>query len=206
MLKGAAISLIGVIIIVLRPIFENGYDSSLIGNIFFVVSMGLSVFYTLLLKEIAPKYNPLTLTFWIFVITSISFIPFVFFEAAHSTQLINLDFKSIIGILFGAVFASLIAYSLEIFALKHISANEVAVFSYIDPVIAVIIAKPLLGESITSTFLLGSFLIFLGIYISEGRLNYHPLHLLKPQSRLNRDEPQLVEPNLNLSPDHKPQL
>ena len=98
------------------------------------------------------------------------------------TQLINLDFKSIIGILFGAVFCSLIAYTLQTFAIKYISANEVAIFSYVDPVIAVIIAKPLLGESITTTFLFGSFLIFLGIYISEGRLHYHPLHLLRPKT------------------------
>ena len=50
MLKGAIVSLIGVILIVLRPIFENGYDSTLIGNLFFIVSMGLFVFYTLLHK------------------------------------------------------------------------------------------------------------------------------------------------------------
>lgn len=193
MVQGTLISLLGVIIIVLRPIFENGMDSSLIGNILFIVSMGLSVFYTLLLKEIAPKYNPLTLTFWIFFITSLSFLPLVFLESNNTSQLLSLDAKSIFGIIFGAVFCSVVAYTLQTFAIKYISANEVAVFSYVDPIIAIFIAKPLLGESITTTFLIGSILIFFGIFISENRLHYHPFHLLKP-----KPQPQIA--NLNVKP------
>jgi drug/metabolite transporter (DMT)-like permease len=190
-IQGTLVSLIGVLIIVLRPIFENGVDSSLVGNLLFVVSMGLSVFFTLLLKEIAHKYNPLTLTFWIFLITSLSLLPLVFFEASQTTRLLTLDTKSIVGILFGAVLCSIVAYTLEVFAIKYISANEVAVFSYTDPVIAIIIAKPLLGETVTNTFIIGSILVFLGIFISENRLHYHPIHLLrrKPQVETANSEP-----------------
>lgn len=177
--QGTLISLIGVLIIVLRPVFEKGIDNSLIGNLLFVVSMGLSVFFTLLLKEISHKYNPLTLTFWIFLITSLSLVPLVFFEASQTSQLVYFDAKSIIGIIFGAVFSSTIAYALLAFAIKYISANEVAIFSYTDPLIAIVIAKPLLGETVTSTFLIGSILVFLGIFVSENRLHYHPIHLLR---------------------------
>lgn len=179
-IHGSLISLLGVILIVLRPIIENGLDNSVIGNILFIVSMGLTVFYTLMLKEISPKYNPITLTFWIFTIGSLSLLPFVFFEAGKNAPLVNLDIKSIIGIIFGAVFCSTIAYSLQTYALKYITANEVGLFSYLDPIIAIVIAQPLLGETLTQTFILGSALIFLGIFISEGRLHYHPIRLLKP--------------------------
>lgn len=193
MIGGTAISILGILLIVLQPIFENGLDISLIGNIMFIVSMGLSVFYTLLLKEIAPKYNPLTLTFWIFVITSITFIPLVFFETPNHSLVVNLDAKSVIGILFGAVLCSTVAYTLETFAMKYISANDVAIFSYADPVIAILIAKPLLGETVNSAFLVGSFLIFLGIFISEGRIHYHPIHLLRA-----KPQPQLADPEINI--------
>ncbi len=184
LIHGTIISLTGVLIIILLPILENGLDTSLIGNILFLVSMGLTVFYTLLLKEISPRYNPLTLTFWIFAITSISFLPLVFIEIGTTDQLFTLDTKSIVGILFGAIFSSTVAYTLYTFGIKYIAANQVAVFSYVDPVIAIIIAKPLLGESVTSTFLIGSALIFIGIFISEGRIHYHPIHLLKPKSTI----------------------
>lgn len=181
--EGTLISLVGVLFIILRPMFENGLDSTLIGNILFTISMGLSVFYTLMLKEIAPKYNPLTLTFWIFTITSISFLPLVFMEAGKSQQLLSLDLKSLIGIGFGAILCSTVAYTLHAFAIKYISTNDVAVFSYIDPIVAILIAKPLLGETITTTFIIGSVLIFFGIFISEGRIHYHPIHLLRQKAQ-----------------------
>jgi drug/metabolite transporter (DMT)-like permease len=182
-INGTIISLIGVLIIILRPLFENGLDSSMIGNILFAISVGLTVLYTLLLKKISPKYNPLTLTFWIFIITAVSLLPLMLLEANQTHQLLILNAKSITGIIFGTVICTLVAYLLTTFALKYIAANEVGLFSYVDPIITIIIAKPLLGETITTTFILGSILIFFGIFIAEGRLHYHPLHLLikKPQ-------------------------
>lgn len=200
-MQGALISLIGVLIIVMRPLIEGGINNSLIGNLMFIVSMGLSVFYTLLLKEIAPKYNPLTLTFWIFLLTAISFSPFILFESVNSSFLFNFDTKSIIGILFGALLSSTVAYSLQTFAIKYIAANEVAVFSYVDPIVAIIIAKPLLGETITTTFITGAALIFFGIFVSEGRFHYHPIHLLKPKLSPTSFNQDLKNPD-----EHKTEL
>lgn len=190
--EGTLISLFGVILIIVQPVLENGLDSSLVGNLLYTVSMGLSVFYTLMIKEIAHKYHPLTLTFWIFTIGSIGFLPLVLLEAVSTNQLIVFDTKSMIGIAFGAVICSVIAYSLHTYAIKQIAANEVGIFSYVDPIIAIIIAKPLLGENITNTFLIGSILIFAGIFIAENRLHYHPLHLLKQKS-----QPQIIDPPSN---------
>jgi drug/metabolite transporter (DMT)-like permease len=195
-ISGTLISLFGILIVILQPLFDKSISSSVLGNVLFIISMGLSVFYTLLLKEISPKYNPLTLTFWIFTITSISFLPFLFIEAINTNQLLHLDTKSIIGITFGAVLCSTIAYTLHTFAIKYIAANEVAVFSYIDPVITIIIAKPLLGETASSTFLLGSALVFIGIFISEGRIHYHPIHLLRRKAKKHSIDNDL-SPNLN---------
>lgn len=177
-IEGTLVSLLGVMIIILRPLFEKGGDASIVGNIFFIVSMILGVSYTLLLKEIAPKYRPMTLTFWIFTIASVCFLPFVLLESVNKGLAFVLNQQTIVGILFGAFVCSLGAYLLHAYAIKYITAEEVGVFSYVDPLVAVVIAKPLLGESITTTFLIGTVFVFLGIFVSEGRLHYHPLHLL----------------------------
>lgn len=55
--------------------------------------------------------------------------------------------------------------------------TEVSVFVYIDPIVTILIAAPLLGEKPDATFLVGAILVFGGIFISEGRLHWHPLHL-----------------------------
>jgi len=41
------------------------------------------------------------------------------------------------------------------------------------------VAVPLLHETITGTYVLGAVLVFFGIFIAEGRLNYHPLQKLR---------------------------
>ena len=58
-----------------------------------------------------------------------------------------------IGIIYGAVFASTIAYTTYNWALSKLPAYKTSVFTYLDPVVAVITAVPLLGEKITLPFI-----------------------------------------------------
>lgn len=173
---GTAISLIGVLIIILRPILDNGIDGAIVGNILFVFSTLFFVYYTLMLKELKLHYSSSTITFWLFTIAAVLFFPFFLWEKATANILTIIDMRGLIGILFGAVFTSVLAYVFFNFAIRQIVANEVGIYLYIDPVVAVLIAMPLLGETITKTFLLGSLLVFLGIYIAERRIHYHPIH------------------------------
>lgn len=176
---GTFISLLGVMIIILQPLLEKGVDGSLVGNLLFVLATITYVFYTIVLKELSQKYSALTLTFWTFAIASVTLLPYMLIEAQPSTVLTHLDIKAITGILFGGFLSSGLAYFLYGYALKNLGASEVGVFTYIDPVIAVIIAIPLLGETVTSAYLLGALLVFLGIFFAEGRIPYHSLHKLR---------------------------
>jgi drug/metabolite transporter (DMT)-like permease len=87
-----------------------------------------------------------------------------------------LDLRGWIGIVFGVIFSSAIAYTLYNYGISKLDAQEVGIFSYIDPVIAVLLAIPLLQEFPTFYFYAGTFLVFLGIVIAEGRIHWHPLH------------------------------
>jgi drug/metabolite transporter (DMT)-like permease len=178
-LQGTIISLLGIIIIVLHPIFSQGFDLSLTGNIFFVVAMGLNVFYMLLLKELAPRYRVLTILFWTFVIAAFTLLPFTGAEIMTNGFLVGLNMQGVLGLSYAIIFATLIAYGLNLYGLRHIKVSEVGIFSYVDPFVGVAIANPLLGEHVTRMYLLGALLVFLGIFIAEGRIHYHPIHLLK---------------------------
>lgn len=175
---GALISLIGIVLIVLQPIFEQDLNASLIGNMFLIVSMALYVIYTIFLKQLSSSYRALTLLFWVFMIASLTFFPFALFENLTSTHAFTFNIQAIIGILFAVLFATCLAYILHIYAVKHISVSEVGLFTYMDPFIAIAVAGPLLGETINRTFIIGAFLIFIGIFIAENRIHYHPIHLL----------------------------
>ena len=175
---GTATSLIGVLVIILRPLLEHHGDHAIIGNLYYVIStLGLSI-YMLLLKKFDLKYSSLTIVFWVFLFSSVMFLP-LFFREIQTQPIHLLGIRPLVGIVFGAVGSSAIAYSLLAFGEKFIKASEIGVFLYLDPVVTAMVALPLLGEQITFSYLLGAVLVFAGIFIAEGRLHYHPLHLLK---------------------------
>lgn len=183
-LLGTAVSLIGVLIIIFEPLFENGIDGNILGNIFLLLATLGAVFHALISKNVLNKYEALPVTFWSFIIGSLLFLPFFLTEAASPDFLKTLDYRGIVGIVFGAVFSSAIAYLFYEWGIKNVAANETGIFTYIDPVIAVIIAIPLLGEVITRIFILGSAFVFLGIFIAEGKIPYQFLFDLLKKNEL----------------------
>jgi drug/metabolite transporter (DMT)-like permease len=178
-LIGTGISLLGILLIVFQPLFEQGMDTSIFGNFLLVTATVGTVLHTLLLRNLAKHYAALTLTFWSFVIGSLGFLPFFLLETKQSEFLNTLTIQGFVGILFGALFASALAYYLYNLALKYVKASEAGIFVYMDPIVAILIAIPLLGEKITPIFILGSLLVFAGIYIAERRINYHPFNKLR---------------------------
>lgn len=178
-LMGTFVSLLGVLVIVIQPILNHGIDTQIIGNLFFIIATLGTVLHSVIGKKILDKYNPFSITFWSFLIGSITFFPFFIKEIVTLSPLSTIDQRGLLGLFFGILFSSALAYTLYHWGMKQIDAQEIGVFFYIDPIIAALIAIPLLGEKITGIFLFGSILVFLGIFIAEGRLHYHPLHKLR---------------------------
>lgn len=177
-LLGTLISLLGVVVIVGEPLL-NGLKGEILGNIFFVAATLGAVVHAIICKEISSRYSASSITFWSFLIGSLTFLPFFLYEMVDLHPFATLDYRGIVGLGFGIFLSSALAYSLFDWGIKKIDVQEVGLFYYIDPIIAAMIAIPLLGEVITSLFLLGSLLVFSGIFIAEGRLHYHPLHKLR---------------------------
>jgi len=174
-LFGMLLGCIGIIIIVIEPLLLTGLDGSLIGNLFLVVATLAAVIQTIIGKEALPKFNPFVFTFWAFIIGAASFLPNAFYEYMTIGNLYqNLDIRGFMGIVYGAMFSSAAGYGLYAWGLSKINASDASLFTYIDPVIGTVLGVVLLKEPLTSYFLLGALLIFGGIFIAEGRLNYIP--------------------------------
>lgn len=176
---GGLIGLIGVFVIVVIPGIEKGFNTSVLGNVFFIFAMLGSVIHVVLLKTIIPRYNAATLVFWTSLIGTLGFLPMFFNEVAALGFLPVINLQVVIGILFGVIFASSTAYFLHTWAIKKMPVEDVGIFAYMDPIVAILIAFPLLGELPTTHFFIGSILVFLGIYIAERRIHWHPIYKLK---------------------------
>ncbi len=177
-LFGNLVGLTGVLFIVLEPVLQTHQSHPTLGNILFVLATIIAALGTLVSRKLASHYNAYTLGFWTFFIATISFLPIPIEELSTHTIQSYVNIHSIVGVLYGAIFSSAIAYFLFYWALRYIKASETTIFTYIDPVAAIFIAVPLLKEYPNPPFILGSILVFLGIYIAEGRLHWHPIHKL----------------------------
>ncbi|KKP66516.1 MAG: hypothetical protein UR68_C0012G0002 [Candidatus Roizmanbacteria bacterium GW2011_GWA2_35_19] len=183
-LFGMLTALIGVLIIILSPIFLEGKRvdfGEIEGNIFFLIATFGTVMQTIISKDTLKKVNPYQATFISFIFGALTFFPLMIKEL-RIWEFSQLNNNGILGIVFGVFLSSALAYLLFYYGISKIKASEVGMFTYIDPVVAIIIAIPLLHEYPNIFFIAGSVLVFGGIFFAEGRLHWHPFHKLKSQS------------------------
>jgi len=178
---GMLAALLGVLIIVLSPIFIGNKQlaiGKIEGNLFFLIATFGAVFQTLISRKVMKKVNPYQVCFISFFFGGLTFFPFMNKEL-QTWGFDQLIANGWVGIIFGVLFSSALAYFLFYYGLSKIQAQEAGLFSYIDPVVAILIAIPLLGEYPTVFFFIGSLLVFGGIFIAENRIHYHPFKLIK---------------------------
>ena len=173
---GTIISLIGVLIIIFRPVDHLSLLEMITGNLYFILAVISISFYTLFLKWLKPPYRSTTLVFWMFFIATITFFPFFVHEAKITHSVAHLDLRGWIGILYGAIFSSILAQSFYNYSVRQLNTTEVGLFTYLGPVVTALVAIPLLQEQITFGYLLGVVFVFLGLFIAEIKFRYHPFH------------------------------
>jgi drug/metabolite transporter (DMT)-like permease len=70
---------------------------------------------------------------------------------------------------FAVIGTTLLTYFLNLWALNHAKSHQVALFIYVQPVVASAAAWFWLNEMITVRTVLSSLLIFLGIVLARGK-------------------------------------
>lgn len=175
---GMIIALVGVMIIILSPVIFDGKKfalGELQGNLFFVLATLGALLHPFLQKHVVQKLDSFRVTFISFLVGALFFFPFSLFEL-QNWSISSLNFQGWVGIVFGVFLSSALAYYLFNYGIAKIRMQEIGIFTYIDPIVAVLIAVPLLHEIPTIHFFIGSVLVFGGIFLAEKRIHYHPIH------------------------------
>jgi drug/metabolite transporter (DMT)-like permease len=179
-LAGMLIALVGVFFIILSPLILEGKKfaiGAIEGNLFILIATFGSVLQTVFGHDVLKKVNAIQVSAITFLFGSLTFIPFIPKEFV-SWNISNLNIAGWTGIIFGVFFSSALAYFLFYYAISRLKAQDAGIFTYIDPLAAIVVAAPLLHEYPNLFYIFGGILIFGGIYFAEGRINYHPFHKL----------------------------
>lgn len=134
------------------------------GNILALLSAVCWAVYSVMNKSALKRYSPLILTALAYVFGSL--ILFFFCFTFEDVSLIfQLSLSSWLILLYLGILASGVTFYLWNYALSIMEASRVSVFIFLIPVLAILLGKVILNETITSFTFLGTALVLSGIYL-----------------------------------------
>ncbi|WP_315120029.1 DMT family transporter [uncultured Clostridium sp.] len=157
---GAALSVIGIFIIIISKEKVSFFSSGTIGDIMALMAALCWVVYTIITSKFKGNYKSITITtyqnLWgcLFLSPSI----FVFKVSMPST-------KVIFNIIYLSIFCSCIGYAIYIYCLNKLGATVITTYINLQPIVSLISAKVLLKEKITLWQVLGSLIIISGVLL-----------------------------------------
>ncbi|RLF39206.1 MAG: EamA/RhaT family transporter [Thermoplasmata archaeon] len=160
-LLGILLSMSGVTILsITGKKLEIEYLSGAIAILF---SAMVGAGYTILGKKLLQRYTAFSLTGYAFILGSVTLLPMI--NNDFITEVINLSTIGWIAVLSLVFFPTVIAYVFWYKALEMKPASEISVYLYFTPVISTILGIIMFNEPITPFYLLGGFLVILGLIL-----------------------------------------
>lgn len=185
---GVGVAMLGTLLAVVGPAILNGHTDTLgklEGNSLMLLAVITDIAGALLSKKAMKKgINPSLVAQVQFIIGFIIFLPILFIQNAPADivhTLATAPWQAHMGVLFMAVISGTIAYTIRNMAVKYIEVSESALFSYLQPIWAAILAVLWLREAITPSYIVGGVVIAAGVVIAESR-------------RTNRKKIQTIHP------------
>src|SRR6266481_7806140 len=129
--------------------------------------------YIAVSKDLMKRYNALSVITWIFVVACVVAVPAGAVSLAH-LPLSSISWHVWLAILYIIVLPTAGAYYLNGWALARVPPSTVAVYVYLQPLIAFVVAPMVLGESISFHAVVASLLIFAGVLVVTRRRTIKP--------------------------------
>jgi drug/metabolite transporter (DMT)-like permease len=161
---GLAVAVCGMAL--LQKPSASAQTASLLGDVL-ILGAGLSfAVYTVFGKELAAEHGGMAVIAVSYAAGAIFLLPMTLFFASR------FDFSQVSAAAWWAfgymsVVSSVLCYIGWAYALKRLSASRLTAFSYLQPLVATLLALPMLGEPITAALVSGGGLIMAGVFLSE---------------------------------------
>jgi drug/metabolite transporter (DMT)-like permease len=165
---GIVLAALGVLLVVskgdLKGLFNGSFGTS--GEILIMISAPNWAVFSILSRRGLQKHQATLMMFFVMSIGWL-FTSILFFTGGGVAEIGHLSWKSLIAIGFLGIFCSGLAYIAWYDGLQAVPAAQVGAFLYLEPLVAVIVAWTVLGESLMLVTLLGGAIILLGVRLVQ---------------------------------------
>ncbi len=150
-----------------------GHPAALRGDLLaLAATVGLAIF-TVACKRVAHRYDALTIGAYSALVGAVIALPFAWKEAARLNWH-AVPWQGWAGMVYMAVFGSVVGYLAFYRLVELLSASQVASLYYVQPVVATALGVLLLGEHAGRGFLAAAALVAAGVVIAERSRNRPP--------------------------------
>lgn len=160
-LIGVLLSAAGVLYLV-NPLNANLSGSTTLGNVLILTNSFLYALYLVISKSLIERYGALNVVTWIFLVGSLITIP-VGIYSLQRENLAAISATTWVAVAFIIIFPTVVAYYLNAWALTRVPPSLVAIYIYLQPLIAFGFAPLLLGESWNWRTIVAAVMIFGGV-------------------------------------------
>lgn len=165
-IAGIALATIGVLLVVTKGNFSGLFTSSIgtPGDLLVLLSAPNWAVFSVLSRSALKKFPALFVLFYVMLFGwMFSSIHFVYIQGWIFLN--QISYAGWLAIGFLGIGCSALAYIFWYDGLQAITASQAGVFLYIEPLVSLVVAALILGESITLPALLGGSLILLGVWL-----------------------------------------
>ena len=135
-----------------------------LGNFLFIANASTYGLYMIYVKPLSEKYNTIHLLKWLFLIGLLMTMPFTL------PELLEVDFQLMphsvwwrIGfVVLGTTFMT---YLLMVYAIRHLRATSLSVFTYLQPIIGIVYAVLVGADFMTPIKWIAISLVLVGVYL-----------------------------------------
>lgn len=165
---GLALGIGGAVLLVASK--DKAGTASLTGDLLILLNAISYTVYFIIVKPLMQVYPPLHVVRWVFTFGFVMILPFCLtqFSAVEWT---TFEWSHFASLSFIVICGTFLAYSFNIFGIRHLGAGITGSYIYTQPVFAAIIAMLFLNEHFSFEKILAGVLIFSGVFLVSKKNN-----------------------------------
>ena len=135
-----------------------------LGNFLFIANASTYGLYMIYVKPLSEKYNTIHLLKWLFLIGLLMTMPFTL------PELLEVDFQQMPHSVWGRIGfvvlgTTFMTYLLMVYAIRHLRATSLSVFTYLQPIIGIVYAALVGADFMTPVKWIAMSLVLLGVFL-----------------------------------------
>lgn len=164
---GILIAIAGVLFLI-NPTRADLSTTTTTGNVLILINSFLYAIFIVISKGLYERYGALNVITWIFLVGCLVTIPVGIFSVQQE-NLAAINASTWLALAFIILLPTVVAYYLNAWALTRVSPSLVAIYIYLQPLIAFGFAPLLLGEKWNYRTIVAALLIFSGVALVSKR-------------------------------------